>query len=214
MDLERMFVNLWLSLGSRDGRREWLLRERAYTEPHRHHHRPPHIASIHTELQPVKHLLEHPDETFLAGFDHDWVLVLYKDGKRVTTDEFNSARKSIASLSRANAALLVQDRVSSMIIATDGRSTPSGDAAFLRDADRAILGQPWEAYIDYSLRGVMPEYIHRGMPKSEFIAGRQEFLRKLLGKPTIYCTGYFCERYEKSARANIARELAILPTLH
>jgi len=79
----------------------------------------------------------------------------------------------------------------------------SKEAELVVDIDASILGRSPLRFADYNdaiaeeFAGVM-----------FFARGRRRFLESMLAQPKIYRTPYFAERYEVSARKNIA---AVLP---
>lgn len=97
------------------------------------------------------------------------------------------------------------DRVAAMILDTTHRGLPSdGDAGFMVDIDLASLGQPWSRFFEDSkaIRREQPD-----LPDPSYRHAQRAFLQHLLARPTIYATGFFRDRYEAVARANVTRLL-------
>jgi predicted metal-dependent HD superfamily phosphohydrolase len=87
----------------------------------------------------------------------------------------------------------------------------SGDAALVADIDLCILGYPWERFAEYE-RQIRDEYSQ--VEEKEFITGRLLILDGFLRRPEIYHTKHFREKYEKAARANLARSIMRLGAPH
>lgn len=90
----------------------------------------------------------------------------------------------------------------------DHRPAP-GDrrGELLVDADLHILAAGKTRYAEY-VAGVRQEYAE--VPEPAFRAGRATVLSALLGKPHLFHTEAGRHRWEKAARANLIRELAVL----
>jgi predicted metal-dependent HD superfamily phosphohydrolase len=86
-----------------------------------------------------------------------------------------------------------------------GPDDPAGQV--LCDADLAILAAEPQRYRDY-VAGVRHDYTH--VPDTDFAAGRRAVLRDLADRDRLFHTAYARERWEPTARANLARELARL----
>lgn len=81
-------------------------------------------------------------------------------------------------------------------------ATPSGPAANLVvDIDLSILGRDVLRFMELEY-GVAEE--HARVPSTLYFLVRGHFLAGLLASPSIFHTNHFRERYEASARANIA----------
>jgi predicted metal-dependent HD superfamily phosphohydrolase len=78
----------------------------------------------------------------------------------------------------------------------------------LSDADLSILAAAQERYDEY-VAAVRSEYAH--LDDEVFAAGRAEVLRALTDTPALFRTAHGRSEWERSARANVARELAGLP---
>jgi predicted metal-dependent HD superfamily phosphohydrolase len=74
----------------------------------------------------------------------------------------------------------------------------------LCDADLAILAAPRERYDAY-VAGVRRDYAH--ISDEDFTTGRAAVLRDLGARDRLFHTAYARERWEPTARANIAAEL-------
>lgn len=84
---------------------------------------------------------------------------------------------------------------------------PEPNAQLMVDCDLSILGQNEFNYATYEA-DIRREY--DWVPENEFVKKRAAFLEKMLGRPTIYCSEYFIEKYERQARFNITNSIATL----
>jgi predicted metal-dependent HD superfamily phosphohydrolase len=83
----------------------------------------------------------------------------------------------------------------------------TNDEKVLVDADLWILGAPEKRFDEYEQQ-VREEY--GWVPGPIYRRKRRQILESLLARPAIYGTGRFLRRYEREARANLARSLARL----
>ena len=192
MSLERHFQELWSRLkGPGDPRPFYYDLAQRYSEPHRAYHTLDHLRRCIGEADGAPPVVE------LALWYHDAV---YEP--LANDNEARSARLvQILPLPQA-----VVDRAAELILATAHRLPPAeAEAALLADIDLSILGQPPDEFDLYEDR-IRQEFI--ALPEEEFRKGRADFVRTLLGRPSIYTTARFRERYEAAARANLERSLA------
>jgi predicted metal-dependent HD superfamily phosphohydrolase len=177
---------------------------RRYAEPHRAYHGLHHIDALARLFEDVQRGpgWRRPLEVALAVLYHDAV---YVPGR--TDNEACSARLARQAL---RGHWLDVDRVEALILATanhcrDVDALRDEDLAHFLDADMSILGTPPAVYDAY-VAGVRSEYA--AVPQALFTAGRRAFLESLLARATIFHSEFFAARFEASARANMARELA------
>jgi len=96
--------------------------------------------------------------------------------------------------------------VAEMILGTEThREPPDHDTAVLFDADLAILGTQPDTYGRY-VDDVRAEYHH--VSDEAWRVGRRAVLDQLLDRATIYATKTGQDRWESTARANLANEMA------
>ena len=108
----------------------------------------------------------------------------------------------------AGVAPAVADRIHALILATRHDAAPATpDEALLVDIDLAILGAAPGRFDDYE-RQVREEYAP--VPEALFRSRRQVILEGFLRRPSLYSTGWFRDRLESSARANLRRSMARL----
>ncbi len=103
---------------------------------------------------------------------------------------------------------LVQS-ISSLIMATkkhDGALTEP-DEQLIADIDLSSLGPPWDTFW-LNTKDIRNEYSH--VDGRVFAKERAKILKRFLERPFLYYTPELKERYEKQARANLARSIALL----
>lgn len=165
------------------------------------YHRWLHVIACLNELYKVKHLLEDPDVIECAILFHD---VVY-DPKSTTNEEGSAffADKMMTErwLSRA-----FIEKVKKMIMVTkDVFGSYTGDAGFMLDIDKSIVGQSPRIYTQYN-KDLRREYYM--YPYADFNEWRISFLEKLLKqKDNLFQTDYFKETYLSQAMTNISNEL-------
>jgi predicted metal-dependent HD superfamily phosphohydrolase len=184
----------------------WLpddLRERleaAYGDPRRGYHDLLHLAEV---LAHVAELTDPADPALeavlLAAWFHDAVY----DGR--ADDEERSARLAEEALAGHPPA----GEVARLVRLTATHRPASDDHAgqVLCDADLGVLAADEDRYAAYTA-GVRREYAT--VPDAAFAAGRAAVLRDLVDRPYLFHTAAARERWEQRARANVARELAVL----
>jgi predicted metal-dependent HD superfamily phosphohydrolase len=80
----------------------------------------------------------------------------------------------------------------------------------LADIDLSILGRAKEVFDAYEA-SIRLEYAWVSDPA--FRAGRARVLGSFLARPRLFATPYFHERFETTARENLARSLAALASV-
>ena len=175
----------------------------AYAEPQRRYHTRQHLQECLDHLQGARGLAEHPGEVALALWFHDAVYAPDRhDNEPQSTDW---ARQAVVA---AGVAPAVADRIHALILATRHDAAPATpDEALLVDIDLAILGAAPGRFDDYE-RQVREEYAP--VPEALFRSRRQVILEGFLRRPSLYSTGWFRDRLESSARANLRRSMARL----
>jgi predicted metal-dependent HD superfamily phosphohydrolase len=81
------------------------------------------------------------------------------------------------------------------------------DNEFLLDLDLSILGSKGDKYVKYTSQ-IRREY--NIVPAFLYFSGRKKVLKNFLEKERLFKTNSFYEKYEKTARANIWKELETL----
>lgn len=183
----------------------------AYATPPRAYHDFGHVQEVlrrHAEVAAGPSWAQ-PAETWLAVLYHD---AIYEAGRK--DNETRSAEWAGAEIARwLPDAGIDAPRVAGLIelTARHGQFTPddfgegaiADDTRHFLDCDMAILGAEPAAFDAYD-RGIAAEY--RGkVPDWLFRLQRRRFLKALLGRPRIYLSTFFHDRYDAQARANLRR---------
>lgn len=173
----------------------------SYHEPGRAYHNARHIEDCLGELDRTAGEAVHVEEVEAALWFHDAVYIA-----GAPDNERRSAELASSVLARFGVRPDVRRRVHEFILATAHESVPTGrDAALTVDIDLSILGQSTERFDAYD-RQIRQEYSH--IPEGPYRTGRRRVLETIAARPRIFLTAPFFERYEITARANLARALA------
>jgi predicted metal-dependent HD superfamily phosphohydrolase len=210
MDALDLVRRRWNGLVSRRGcdlrAAEAVLEEalRAYSEPARHYHTLRHIAALLALLD--RHDPADRDALTLAILFHD---IVYDPARQ--DNEEASAAWAVARLESLGFPEDLRTQVAHLIVATrhdralDATGEP--DLALLLDLDLSILAAPAADYRAYA-QAVRREYAF--VPDRLYRAGRRRVLEGLLHRERIYLTEPLHTAWERSARANLAAEIAEL----
>jgi predicted metal-dependent HD superfamily phosphohydrolase len=193
------------------GREFWAQLESRYEEPPRHYHTFDHVRAVLRQYEAVQTDIgwDHPTEVWLAVLCHD---AIYEVGKK--DNETRSAEFARELIERWLSDIEVDTEYVSELIeltARHGRLQArelSPEQALFVDCDMAILGADPEQFAAFE-RGVEAEYTQL-LSKSDYAAGRREFLQRVLDSDRIYLSDYFHSRLDGKARENIARQLSAL----
>ena len=189
-------VTAWDRLGLPGTLRDDLLVR--WSEPHRHYHDVRHLAQC---LSALGQLGCDDPVVELAAWFHDAVY----DGVPGQDEERSAA------LAEASLAGLIPDddvaQVSRLVRMTADHSPDDAHGALLSDADLSILGQVPGRYHVY-VRDVRLDYAH--VDDDAWQAGRSAVLRSLLDLDPLFRTARGRDLWERSARFNLADELARL----
>ena len=177
-----------------------------YSEPHRHYHTYQHLAECFEKVQDIISLAEHPAEVNVGLWFHD---VIY-DTRRDDNEE-RSADWARSTTRELGASAESAQRIYDLIMFTRHAAEPVGiDAQVLVDADLSILGAQPARFKEYEAQ-VRSEY--GWVPDAKYRSARAEILKEYLGRPHLYCTAHFQERYEAEARCNLLHSLGYLEGL-
>jgi predicted metal-dependent HD superfamily phosphohydrolase len=200
--LAERYLRLYSPLEVKHARASFAQLFEAYREPHRHYHVLGHIESCLKVADALpyglvdRHYMQHDAE--LALWWHD---VVYDTARH--DNEEASARKFAEE--EESFALSTIECVQACILATAHKSDDLFPLArYVVDVDLSILGEDEDVYAQY-VRDVRQEYAF--VSEDAWRVGRKAVLEGFLARPTIYGREDFRERYEKSARRNIAGEL-------
>lgn len=178
----------------------WEEIDQAYGSKKRHYHTLAHLAHLYVQILAVKSHLKDWDSTLFALFYHDAVYKVHK-----TDNEEKSAELAVKRLKQLGAPLEIIDKCQALILATKTHvNSIDPDVNLFTDADLSILGSEWDAYADY-VQKIRREYAV--YPDLLYLPGRKKVLKHFLDMECIFKTDFFFERYEKTARENLAREM-------
>jgi predicted metal-dependent HD superfamily phosphohydrolase len=201
---ERSWRRAWTELGAAgDGLalRDGLLE--AWSGPSRRYHTLRHLHDCLALLEPVRDAARHPAEVEIALWFHDAIY-----DPRAADNEQRSADWAAKALSDAGVDAQATARVHALVMATRHAAEADGtDQELLADIDLAILGAGRERFDEYEVE-VREEYAW--VPGPVFRHKRKQILAGFLARPRLYSTPQFAERFEASARENLAHSLASL----
>lgn len=197
----------WFGLADRLGiarpQLAWFVIEASHGFPERFYHTLDHVASCLALLDEHRDLAHEPDTIELALWFHD---AIYLAG--TGESETMSAELLRMTCAHCNAPGPVIDCAERLILATRHTGEPlTGDEALICDIDLASLAIDPDEYTQTAL-SVRREF--SALDDAMYAAGRRRFLEGMLGRERIYANERFASRYESGARANMARELALL----
>jgi predicted metal-dependent HD superfamily phosphohydrolase len=173
-----------------------------YSEAHRRYHTPEHIEHCLTQFDMAADLMDDPDAVEMALWFHDVIYDVPTARNEARSAEFFSE--------------LTHDRIGpefgrsicDMILITAHQEMPRRkDDKYIVDVDLSSFGLPWEEFKRDS-ENVRSEFACR--TDAEFYSAHIKFMRSLVKRPRFFATGFFREKYEKSARGNIERLIAEL----
>ncbi len=185
--------------------------EAAYAVPPRAYHDFGHVHEVlrHYDAVAAGPGWVQPDEVRLAVLYHD---AIYEPGRK--DNEARSAAFAVADIARwlpdagvdaGRVAALIEltARHGSFSPADFGKTAVADDTCHFLDCDMAILGAEPAVFDAYD-RAIAAEY--RGhVPDWLFRINRRRFLKALLARPRIFLSGFFHERLDSQARANLRR---------
>jgi predicted metal-dependent HD superfamily phosphohydrolase len=172
----------------------------AYSAPGRHYHNLAHIQDCLAKLVDVDGLSEAERDTLSEAIW--WHDVVY-DPTRSDNEEFS------AQLAQAHVGPDIAREVGRLIRLTKTHEVERNDrlGAILISIDLSILGAEPARYDAYAA-AIRKEYAH--VPDRDYRAGRARVLRQFAERPFIFPDAAFAEAYDRQARENLARELALL----
>lgn len=185
--------------------------EAAYAVPPRAYHDFGHVREVlrHYDAVAAGPGWVQPDEVRLAVLYHD---AIYEPGRK--DNEARSAVFAVEDIARwlpdagvdaGRVAALIEltARHGSFSPADFGKTAVADDTCHFLDCDMAILGAEPAVFDAYD-RAIAAEY--RGhVPDWLFRINRRRFLKALLARPRIFLSGFFHERLDAQARANLRR---------
>jgi predicted metal-dependent HD superfamily phosphohydrolase len=174
---------------------------RRLSGPDRRFHDLRHIEDCLSRFDEVAPLLVDPDAVELGLWFHDAVYV-----PSDPDNERNSVRLYLAQSTGAPPAF--RRRVCGLILATRHKGRSYGnDRRFIEDIDLAGFAAPWQ---EFMRQGDLLREEFAAQTDAQYHSGQVRFLEGLRQRKWFFSTGYFRDRYEASAQANLARLLADL----
>jgi predicted metal-dependent HD superfamily phosphohydrolase len=171
-----------------------------YSEPQRKYHTLQHLDACLAHFEALRDQASHPEEVELALWYHDAVYVV-----RAKDNEQLSADMAHAALLGAGASEAAAQRVHAMVLVSRHDALPrTTDESIFVDVDLAILGAPQHEFDAYEDQ-IRSEFI--SIPAAQLRSGRRAILQAFLGRPRIYHTTRFFDRFEAQARANLRRSI-------
>jgi len=197
------FVKLWRKMGVKGNPEEAFdFLNRLYSNPNRYYHNLNHIKSCLDELNYAKEegIGKNLNAVEFATWYHD---AIYDTKSKKNEEE--SALLAYHTCQEAELPLIFAQNVHDLVLVTKHNTTPKNiDEEIITDIDLAIFGKPLREFEKYE-EGIRKEYLW--VPKDKFKEGRSKILQGFLDRPTIYCTSFFRERYEKQARINLKNSI-------
>ncbi|MFF4491794.1 hypothetical protein ACFY0F_35970 [Streptomyces sp. NPDC001544] len=177
-----------------------------WQEPQRHYHTLTHLTAVLDHVDALEEYAGDPDVVRLAAWFHDAVYLPER-----SENEERSARLAERALAEAGVPEARTAEVARLVrlTVTHDPADDDRDGQVLCDADLAILAAPPSAYAAYTA-AVREEY--HFVPNDAFRSGRAAVLRQLIGLPRLFRTPYGQEKWEATARYNLAGELEMLST--
>lgn len=177
----------------------------AYETPLRAYHNLGHVLVCLAELESARELANAPDAMEFALWFHDAIY-----DSRAGDNEARSADLASAELAALGLDSSLRELVHRLVLVT--RHSPddpprTADEQLIVDIDLAILGKPCPEFDRYEQQ-IREEYAW--VPADIFCAKRAEVLQRFLARSPIYGTPHFRDRYESTARENLAASIANL----
>ena len=195
MNLHDRFCTLAARLGLFDHETIWQQMTSAYTESHRAYHTLTHIADGLKLCDTFSHILPTPDLLAYAWWFHDLVYDPHRHD-----NERNSANIALSYLRNPT--------VERLILATCHKQTPvHPDEQWLVDIDLSILGASTHAFDAYERR-IRQEYSF--LADASYRKGRRFVLESFQNRDRLFLTEPLYNKFETTARANLARSIARL----
>jgi predicted metal-dependent HD superfamily phosphohydrolase len=189
-----------VALGANNPAGEYDRLVRAWTSWGRRYHTLGHLSACLQELDAAQELATEGAEVEIALWFHDAIYRTYRND-----NESRCAAWAATFLLRHGVSDQRARRIRDLVLATRHVGDPvAGDAALVVDVDLSILGQPPDVYDDFE-RNVREEY--RWVPRHWYARKRLQVLRSFLSRRSIYFWPKFRDRYETTARNNIARAI-------
>jgi|WetSurSiteA1Bulk_404760.scaffolds.fasta_scaffold00002_4 predicted metal-dependent HD superfamily phosphohydrolase len=171
---------------------------KAYTDRRRRFHNLGHIQDMLTNSDS----LDLRDHKIMAIWWHDAVYIPGRED-----NEIKSALLAAEYLAREGVDTYTISLVTQTILDTKDHVATNTESELVLDLDLRVLGlESYYQYLDIYVNRVREEFSY--LTDSSWCLGRTEFIKRMLGRPYIYYTKEFRDRYEVNARNNLSKELA------
>ncbi len=205
MTLEKNFFGLLSKYTTDQNLKQklWTEIERNYSSKKRHYHTLSHLEDISTQLDEIRKKLNDREVILFTLYYHDAIY-----DARKTDNEERSAALAMRRMEEIGVPEESRSKCAAQIIATKShQKSPDSDTNLFTDADLSILGRPWDDYEAYFKKirkeySIYPDFLYKPV--------RNKVLAHFLALEKIFKTNIFHSKFELSAKANIARELAHL----
>jgi predicted metal-dependent HD superfamily phosphohydrolase len=169
----------------------------AYDQNQRVYHTRQHIEDCLTLFDRIQPRLENPDALELAIWYHDAIYEIgARDNERQSADLFLRHARDVFDQDLCG---IVEKHV--MATLHRGDLMPHIDSGYMVDIDLASFGKPWDMFINDAEK-VRMEMPH--IPDHLFYPSQFAFQNTLLDRRQFFQSDYFFERYEETARYNLA----------
>ncbi len=170
----------------------------SYTGKSRYYHNLGHLSNMISELNEIESSVSELDTILFSIYYHD---IVYKSTK--SDNEYQSALLFEKRISKTNFPE-IQKCYKQIEATKEHKTSVDEDANILLDLDLSILGKDKSEYQEYC-SNIRKEYSI--YPDFMYHTGRKKVLNHLLNLDSIFKTKYFLDKYEESARKNLAFEL-------
>jgi predicted metal-dependent HD superfamily phosphohydrolase len=181
----------------------WSEIEQHYSHRKRHYHTLTHLENLLKQLEPIQTELKNQHTVLFSLFYHD---IIYNPLK--SDNEEQSALLAAKRMAQLSVPVDMIAACKMQILATKSHQPGADkDTDYFTDADLSILGQDWESYTAY-YKNVRKEYAI--YPAMIYKPGRKKVLLHFLNMEHIFKTEFFYHKFERQAKENLQKELALL----
>lgn len=177
-----------------------------YSEPHRYYHTLEHVVSMLDDFKAVSRLARDADAIRFAIWYHDVIYDVENSPLRESNEERSAslALEDLVKLSISTERIVDVCRMIRLTSHQEMSEKLSFDEQLFLDLDLAVLGKDRDIFNAYQA-GIRYEY--RSVEDDIYIPARRKILSIFFEREPLYLTPFFRERYEDSAKQNLARIL-------
>jgi len=170
---------------------------RRYSEPHRYYHTLQHIEDCLEKFDRISQFVDDVFSVEVAIWYHD---IIYDIGSK--SNESDSASYALSFLKAIGCQPHSVERLINLTLHPSNPETM--DEKFLIDIDLSILGESADRFAEYE-RQIRKEY--NRYPDFLYRRGRKKVMQSFLDQDTVFCSNYFRDQFEDTARKNILTSL-------